>query len=136
MLTVSPAVYDAIVDHVREGVPREVCGILGGEYGAETSHAVTVRRAENVANTPRTAYRIDPAEQLELMEAIEQAGRAVVGFYHSHPDGPSQPSGTDVARATWRGYSYLIAARAEGDLHLDSWRWTGERFVREEFRCE
>lgn len=136
MLQLTPAVYEAIVDHAVSGGRREACGILGGDHGSETSHAVAVHRAENVADTPRRTYRIDPAEQLELMEAIERAGHDVVGFYHSHPEGPSQPSGTDVARATWRGYSYLIVATPGGEPAVGSWRWTGDRFVSEELRCE
>jgi len=131
MLTLTPAVYDAILDHALASADREVCGILGGEHGADRSRAVTVRRAENAADERRTAYRIDPAEQLELMDDIEDAGQAVVGFYHSHPQGPAQPSATDAARATWPGYSYLVVDCSGEYQHVDSWRWTGEQFTRE-----
>lgn len=131
MLALTPSVYDGMLEHARGGGDREVCGILGGTYGAERSRAVTAHRTENVADTPRTTYRIDPAEQLEVMEAIEAAGREVVGFYHSHPRGPPGPSSTDAARATWPGYSYLIVDCSGEYPAVDSWRWTGETFARE-----
>jgi len=134
MLTVTPAVHETVVDHARTGAPREVCGILGGTYGDEESRAVTARQAENVADAPRTAYRIDPAEQLELMEAIEVDGRDITGFYHSHPEGTLRPSVTDAARATWPGYSYLLVVPSGTYPQVDGWRWTGERFAREPVR--
>ena len=130
MLRVTREVYDAAVDHAREGLPAEVCGVLGGDRGA-TSHARTLRRAENAAADPRTEYRIDPAEQLALMEEVEAAGQEVVGFYHSHPRGPAEPSPTDRRRATWADRSYLIVV-LEGEWpYVGSWRWTGQRFARE-----
>lgn len=130
MLRVSREAYDAAIDHAREGAPAEVCGVLGGERGA-TSHARTLHRAENVATTPRTEYRIDPTEQLALMEALEANGEEVVGFYHSHPHGPAEPSPTDRRRATWTDRSYVIIVLGGSHPYVGSWRWTGEAFEQE-----
>lgn len=130
MLRVARNVYDAAVDHAREGQPREVCGVLGGDRGP-TSHARTLHRAENVAADPHTEYRIDPTEQLALMEAVEANGEDVVGFYHSHPRGPAAPSQTDRRRATWTGRSYVIVVLDGAHPYVGSWRWTGESFERE-----
>jgi proteasome lid subunit RPN8/RPN11 len=130
MLRMAREVYDATVDHAREGVPAEVCGVLGGNRGA-TSHARTVHRAENVASDPRIEYRIDPTEQLALMEEVEAAGEDVVGFYHSHPRGPAEPSPTDRRRATWTDRSYVIVVLDGIHPYVGSWRWTGEDFERE-----
>lgn len=127
--------YDAIVEHARDGVPHEICGVLGGEYGDERSRVGSVHRAENVANDPETRYYIDPEDQLELIDGIEDGGNDVVGFYHSHPAGPTGPSMTDVDRATWPGYSYVIVA-LDGEPFVGAWRWNGEdeRFEQETVR--
>lgn len=85
----------------------------------------------NVAEAPRTRYRIDPEELLATVEEIEAAGRDVVGFYHSHPNGPERPSATDEERATWSDYSYVICSLTD-EPSLDSWRWAGEEFEEEE----
>jgi proteasome lid subunit RPN8/RPN11 len=122
VLVLARDVYDAIVDHAREGAPAEVCGVLGGE-GGEHARADTVLRAENVAATPRTEYAIDPAEQFDLMEHIEDRGESVVGFYHSHPAGPPRPSETDAERATWPDYSYVIAVLDGRHPYVGAWRW-------------
>jgi proteasome lid subunit RPN8/RPN11 len=124
-----------MVEHARAGAPDEVCGVLGGNRG-EGEEPSTVRRAlraTNAAETPRTRYALDPAEQLTRMQEIEDAGESVVGFYHSHPRGPPEPSGVDEARATWPGYSYVIVVLdgPDSEPFVGSWRWTGERFTPE-----
>ncbi|MFB6184596.1 MAG: desampylase [Haloarculaceae archaeon] len=119
--------YDAVVDHAHEGAPEEVCGVLGGTDG-DAARVTTVRRAANVAASPRTAYALDPGEQLAAMESIEAAGDDVVGFYHSHPDGPAGPSRTDAERATWPGASYVIVVLDGAHPFVGSWRWTGDGF--------
>jgi proteasome lid subunit RPN8/RPN11 len=145
-LVFARAAYDDVLDHAREGSPAEVCGVLGGvtggeergdggESGANRRRVETARPVENVAELRRTRYELDPAEQLEHIEAIEADGREVVGFYHSHPNGPSGPSATDEAQATWPGASYVIVDRS-GDPSVGSWRWTGERFEEESVRVE
>ncbi len=134
MIEFTRATYDAVVAHAREGDPDEVCGVLAGHHGTDGERSVVTRthETENVAEHPRTRYRIDPESQLEAIEAAESDGLDVVGFYHSHPAGPSAPSDTDVERATWPGYSYVICA-LDGPPFVGSWRWNGEagRFERE-----
>ena len=125
MIRISRAAYDEIVYHAYEGGDEEVCGVLAGEYGEETSRVLATHRAENVAETPQIRYRIDPEEQFEIVEAIEDAGREIVGFYHSHPTGGTTPSETDAARATWPDRSYVICA-LDGYPFVGSWRWRGE----------
>jgi proteasome lid subunit RPN8/RPN11 len=37
-----------------------------------------------------------------------------MGFYHSHPDAPVQPSQTDLENA-WPFYTYLIVSLQDGE---------------------
>lgn len=126
MIELSRPVYDGLIEHAHQGAPEEVCGLLGGEHGEEVSTATSLHRAENVSDTPITEYDIDPTEQLELMDAIEDAGDGVAGFYHSHPAGPPAPSETDAERATWPGLSYVIVVLDSEHPYVGSWRWDGE----------
>ncbi|QLD89384.1 M67 family metallopeptidase [Natronomonas salina] len=121
---------DGMVEHARAGAPEEVVGVLGGERGEEESVAERRYPAENAAATPETRYEIAPAEELELLERVEDDGFDVVGFYHSHPRGPLAPSETDAELAAWPRYSYVIVS-LEVEPDLGSWRWTGETFERE-----
>ncbi len=120
-LVLPRSIRDAILERAREGQPQEVCGIFGGEYGPDRSRVRSQYPAENVAETPRTRYRIDPEEQLAVFERLESRGEEIVGFYHSHPQGPSHPSETDVAAATWPDRSYVIVSL--DPLEIGSWRW-------------
>ncbi|KTG09454.1 peptidase [Haloprofundus marisrubri] len=131
-LSLSTAAADSIFSHARDGAsgdtPREVCGVLVGDRGDEnTPDTVTgVRRVPNVAADPRTRYELDPETTLEAIESAENAGRDVVGFYHSHPESPARPSETDRKEATWKGYVYLIVSPRNDEIR--AWRWSGERF--------
>lgn len=125
MIEFSRDAYDDIIYHAYQGSDEEVCGILAGEYGDDRSVVTDVYEAENVAETPQIRYYMDPQEQFELTEAIEDDGQDVVGFYHSHPTGATQPSETDADRATWPDYTYAICA-LDGYPFLGAWRWREE----------
>lgn len=135
MLVLGRPEYDEIVEHATEGHPAEVCGILGGEFDATRSNVSRTHRATNVSKRPRTEYYMDPEEQLELIDKIEATGDEVVGFYHSHPSGPTGPSATDAERATWPDYSYVIIA-LDGYPFVGSWRWTDDGFQQETVRVD
>lgn len=131
MIALADGVEAALREHARRGAPEEVCGVLGGEYGLETSRAIETVRLANVADDPRTRYRLDPAAQLDAMDDLTEQGLDVVGFYHSHPCGPAEPSATDVAEAAWRDYSYVIVSGDGGDWGVNAWRWRGDGFEEE-----
>jgi len=132
VITFERPAYDALVERAKEGIPEEVCGVLAGSFGPERSTVESMRPTANAADRPRVRYAIDPEALFATVERIEAEGRDVVGFYHSHPTGGPCPSETDVARATWDGYSYVICA-LDGAPYVGSWRWNGdaERFDRE-----
>jgi proteasome lid subunit RPN8/RPN11 len=132
MLTLASDAADELRAHAHEGAPAEVCGVLGGSFGREHSRVATVHRTDNAAATPRTAYVVDPAELYDRLRTIEDAGRDVVGFYHSHPAGPAEPSPRDVDQATWTGYSDVLVSLDGAEPTVGSWRWRGEGFEREE----
>ena len=130
MIALPRDAYDEIVRLCEAGGDEEVCGVLAGEHGDETSRVSQVCPAENVADEPRTRYAMDPEELLAILDRAESQGLDAVGFYHSHPAGPPRPSETDAARATWTDYSYVICA-FDGYPYLGSWRWRGDGFERE-----
>ena len=42
------------------------------------------------------------------MRAIREAGLALMGIYHSHPDGNNEPSPRDIERAYYPEVTYFI----------------------------
>lgn len=123
----------AIVGHARAAAPEEACGILAGTIEGDAHVVRHVFPIRNASPRPRVEYLLDPQEQLRATIAAEDGmGLDVVGFYHSHPEGPAALSATDAARASWPGASYLLVHLAPSEGWLSA-RW-GEapgRFVPE-----
>src|SRR5688572_32144649 len=82
---------DAMIAHAKEDAPIECCGVLAARDG----EVVALHRARNRENSPYR-FDIDPLETKKILEAIEDAGTDLAGFYHSHTGSPAVPSPTDV----------------------------------------
>jgi proteasome lid subunit RPN8/RPN11 len=130
MITFSREAYDDVVYQAYDGDEREVCGVLAGTFDETETRVEAAHSAENVADNPEIRYYIDPEEQFEIVEDIEDEGLDVAGFYHSHPAGPTEPSETDADRATWPGLSYVIVA-LDGYPYMGSWRYRDDGFEQE-----
>ena len=107
-LRLTRPVYEQMIAQVQAVYPLEGCGILAGPPGMATQlYPVT-----NILDS-RTAYEMEPTQQLAALLAAEAAGLVVVAFYHSHPDGPERPSPTDVAQAYYPEVAQVIVSLAE-----------------------
>ena len=51
---------------------------------------------------------MDPSQQVEVFTDMEEKGEKLVGIYHSHPKGPSIPSGADLKMAFHQDAVYII----------------------------
>ncbi|MSQ22959.1 MAG: M67 family peptidase [Chloroflexi bacterium] len=94
-----------IIAHAREGFPHEICGILSGQNG----QVETVHEATNVAPNPRIRFSMDPKDILRITDEIDDGGRELLGFYHSHCHTQAYPSPTDVADWPGRWYPDALA---------------------------
>lgn len=100
--------------HGRAAYPEECCGFLiGVAPDRESADARTIVALERAGNEfrgeRRRRFLIRPEELKELERRLEGTGRAVVGFYHSHPDHPARPSQFDQDHA-WPWYTYVVIA--------------------------
>jgi proteasome lid subunit RPN8/RPN11 len=105
-VTLAGHVRDAVVAHAREAAPHECCGLLLGR-GGEIVEAV---RARNIADDPATRFLVDPKDHFDGMRAARERGLDVVGFYHSHPHSPAEPSETDLAELSYPDHLYVIVS--------------------------
>lgn len=121
MLIISNNNLEKILNHAREAYPYECCGILVGLLG-EKKEVKEIRGVKNI-NKERghDRYEIDPRELDRVDKDSSKNGLKVIGFYHSHPDHPPEPSAFDIERA-WQSYSYIIVSVLKGeDLVTKSW---------------
>ena len=122
-----------IHDHAKETYPEECAGALVGVDTGEIKLVVDVWRAENTHEEDRARrFLIEPLQIKEFEERARERDMDVLGFYHSHPDHPAEPSEYDRERA-WPYYSYVIAAVGEGGVEgLRSWVLKDDRSGYEE----
>lgn len=104
------SVREDLLQAARAAHPFECCGILLGEVRADGIRIVQAVAARNVDPEPHRRFAIDPATLIGAHRAARDGGRAVVGYYHSHPKGSATPSVTDRAEAAGDGKIWAIVA--------------------------
>lgn len=97
------AVYTQLLSHLKTCLPEEGCGLLASHNNIVQLHYPVT----NIRHSP-TRYEMDPKTQIEAFIDAEAQGMTVTAVYHSHPKGPSTPSATDIAEATYPELIYLI----------------------------
>jgi proteasome lid subunit RPN8/RPN11 len=99
-------------EHILSCLPEEACGLLGG-IGEQVHLVVPITNRDRRPSR----YRMDPQEQVRAMLRMEDLGFQILGIYHSHPLGPSHPSGADTKEVTYPEAAYLIWSPQE-----EGWR--------------
>jgi proteasome lid subunit RPN8/RPN11 len=94
--------------------------------GAGTSVEEAVP-ARNIADKV-TRFLIDPQDHIDAIRRARAEGLAVLGFYHSHPHSPAEPSDTDRAEAAYPENLYLIVSLAQDRPELRLYRLTDGNF--------
>jgi proteasome lid subunit RPN8/RPN11 len=115
MIVVGAAHLAAIRAHAERAFPEECCGLLVGNADADGAVLVSaVVPGANLSSDRRLGFEVDPQLRFDLMRRLRGSDQRIVGHYHSHPDGPAEPSATDRARAIEPALVWLIVAVADG----------------------
>ena len=114
----------AIRAHGVQTYPNECCGALIGRDG-------TVSESFALPNTtqegPRRRFLVRPEDYRAAEARAAEKGCELLGFYHSHPDHPAEPSQYDLDHA-WPFFSYVILeVRNAEPRDLRSWRLRDDR---------
>ena len=113
-IRVTSQVVKALEEAARRTWPQEACGLLLGEGGVVTRFQET----RNVHPLPQTHFEIDPQALIDAHRAARGGGEQILGYFHSHPEGPAKPSETDQKQAA--GDGMIWALWGEGSLAF--WR--------------
>src|SRR3984885_15344896 len=117
-MKIARTMYDEMIAHAREDAPNECCGMVGSSNG----DAVAVYRAVTAEASP-LRFRIDPEEQLELHNKIEDAGPELGATYDSHARTERRPSQSDINFAKlWPGVLWIIVGLAGEEPDVRTWR--------------
>lgn len=108
------ALINQITAAAAHAYPEECCGLLVGQRGGEAVHITQVVESPNIATNRWRRFEVDPALRLAMMRRLRGTAEEIVGHYHSHPDGPPQPSGHDAAMAFETQLIWLVVAVVRG----------------------
>jgi proteasome lid subunit RPN8/RPN11 len=111
---IASGVTEQLLSAAATAAPEECCGLLLGR----DNHIEAAVPAANVAADRTRSFEIDPAVLLRTHREARGQGQQVIGHYHSHPNGSTQPSKRDAARASDNGQLWLIIA----DSRLTAWQ--------------
>ncbi len=113
------ALVEELITHARQDEPNECCGMIAGRDGVVTR----VIRATNTEASP-FMYVMDPREQLDIMDRIDDAGDEMLGIYHSHTRSAAYPSRTDVELAFFPETAYVIVSLQQKEPVIRAFRLT------------
>jgi proteasome lid subunit RPN8/RPN11 len=63
---------------------------------------------------PHVRYLIDDREDMRIRKSLYRTDLDVLGYYHSHPNHPAEPSVFDTERS-WESYVYVIVSVRDGE---------------------
>ncbi|TPE62446.1 M67 family metallopeptidase [Sandaracinobacter neustonicus] len=104
----------AIRAAVRQSGHNEACGLLLGTPGHITEATV----ARNISPEPARRFEIDPAHLFDIHRRARAGPLAILGCWHSHPNGNPRPSRHDRDGVADESWLWLIAAGED----LSLWR--------------
>ena len=124
----------AIGRHGARIYPDECCGALLGPKAGDVTEAYPLDNT--FPDGRRRRFLVGPDEYRRAEARAAGTGLQLVGFYHSHPDHPAEPSQFDLDHA-WPNMSYLIVSVRQGQpKEARSWRLKADRSAfEEEFVC-
>lgn len=111
-----------IAQEARAAFPRECCGLIEGTRDGTHIIATALHPARNIA-TEADRFEIDPSAHIALLKKLRGTDRSIVGCYHSHPRGFSEPSVRDREAAAEEGFLWLVQAEK-----LSGFVWGGGDF--------
>ena len=144
MIRVKTEHLEAIRKHGEQTYPYECCGFLIGEKDGEGNVLHLVHPAENEwtreegHESKANRYLITPQQAMRAEKLAREHKLGVIGYYHSHPDHPAEPSGFDLDHSCWPTDSYIIVSVEGGSATaLNSFTKPDyERFEPEEIHVE
>ena len=132
-LRISEELAEKIRAHGVATYPHECCGaLLGRDLKAQGSQAgrevlglfPLVNRRDD---SPRNRFSVTADDVRDAEKSAQSQQMDVVGWYHSHPDHPAEPSGYDKDHA-WPWYSYIIVSVNQAKAQdMTSWRLNDDR---------
>ncbi len=105
IVVISRQAFELMTAQAEREFPFECCGFIIGDASDEVRPIRNIQNEKHAADPAtfqrdaRTAYLMDPKEQLAVLQEIDRRKLKLKAVYHSHPDHEAYFSATDRARA-------------------------------------
>ncbi len=123
LIILPPHVRRQILRHVRRTLPEEACGFLAGIQ----NNVAAVLPVTNHLHSP-VRFVMEPVEQLQALQWMEENDLEILAIYHSHPSGPATPSPTDLAEHSYPDSFSIICSPSGSRLRLRCFKVFPESF--------
>jgi desampylase len=114
------AIQQQLREEALRAFPRECCGLIEGKTLTLSAIPAKAGKGEgarvealhpmlNIATQP-DRFEVDPAQHIALLRKLRGTEHAIIGCYHSHPNGRAEPSEHDRESAVEPDFLWLIIA--------------------------
>jgi proteasome lid subunit RPN8/RPN11 len=113
MIELDDVLFKEMVEHGLREFPNEACGLVAGRDGVPVRF-VAMR---NLDASP-ASYRLDPKEQLQVFDEMDDAGLDLLGIFHTHTHSEAYPSETDKRLAFYPDSFYMVMSLSDRERPL------------------
>ncbi|MCH5210852.1 MAG: M67 family metallopeptidase [Oscillospiraceae bacterium] len=137
MIKLPECFYNDIVEYGKNGVPEEICGLIGGVVSDGDKEIKEIYFLENTDHS-NEHFSMNPVDQFAAVRDMRGKGLSPLGNFHSHPESPSRPSEEDKRLAYDKDASYMILSLMNIDkpvlksFHIEDGTVTEEEIIIEE----
>jgi proteasome lid subunit RPN8/RPN11 len=102
-------VYQKLLDLLEKHNPNIVCGFLVGERDDKNKiiRVNDVREIKTRCN-PKIHFQPVFSDFRRVADEIHKEGKSIVGEFHTHPEGNSNPTGRDMKIMRWMKTGFWI----------------------------
>lgn len=104
--------------------PKEACGVILGQFRTDVAEAQELVPAKNVADST-TRFMIDVEELYKILIYADEAGKEMVGVFHSHPT-VVEPSSIDKPFMEINPIVWVIVGTS-GEANIAAYQWFNGR---------
>ena len=107
-MQIDGVLFIEMAEHGLRAFPNEACGLLAGRDGVPARFYAM----RNLDASP-VSYRLDPKEQLQVFDEMDEQGWDLLGIFHTHTHSEAYPSETDTKLAFYPDSLYLVMSLAD-----------------------
>lgn len=106
-VTIQREKHQKLLDLVPKHAPRIVCGFLVGDKNDKSILITDVREIRTRCNK-RIHFQPVFADFRRVANEIHKEGKTIVGEFHTHPEGSTEPTGRDMKIMRWMKTGFWI----------------------------